>query len=133
MDVRCPACGDPQATELNTGRDWYVACCSCDFTAGPLPVPPDEASDLSDLLLSDIPIVMVSALVDAMATARELACQGRFALGYDELVKGLRWANERLGRKHWAAELAARYRLAIDRYCLQFGVDLRPARCASGG
>ena len=133
MDVRCPACGDPEATELNTGRDWYLACCRCEFTAGPVPLPPDEVTHLSDLLLSPIPEGQISALFDRIGSARELAHGGYLALGFDELVHGLREATDRLGHTPWAGELVARYRLALDRYCLTFGVPMPGSHLAANG
>src|SRR3954468_18339306 len=86
MHVRCPECGNPQAVEVDSANDWYLACGDCEFTAGPVPVRQHKLSLLADLLLSEIPVGEISRLIDVIAGASQLADQGLVSRGFDRLA-----------------------------------------------
>jgi hypothetical protein len=59
------------------------------------------------------------------ATAREFADEGRFADGYDCLLKGLHRAKRDAEQAMpWAAELVLRYLQAMDDYIARHGVRM---------
>jgi hypothetical protein len=72
-----------------------------------------------------LPDEEIDAFLTTVDDAIACAAEGRFAGGFDLLVKGLRQARcERIAGRPWAKELIGRYQTALDNYCISYGVRL---------
>ena len=65
-----------------------------------------------------------SILVNATLEAMRLAAAGDLVDGHDELVRGMRRAEQLVARGEAGPELVLRWQLAIDGYCGRWGVPL---------
>jgi hypothetical protein len=121
MFIACPHCQDPDAVELDTGRERYVSCWQCGFAAGPLA---DQCPGPDLHTKSGLPMAEVAALVDALDVAYFLAGERYFGAGYTEILDARALACYRAQGQPWRTELATRFRNALDGYCEQWGVAI---------
>ncbi len=70
--------------------------------------------------MTAIPLREIHMLTTTVLSAVDLARAGRLADGYESLVAELRRV-EGL-EEPWVVELRARWRLAVERYCAEYGV-----------
>jgi len=72
-----------------------------------------------------LPDAEIDRYLDLVDDAVVLAAEGKLADGYGVLLAGLRYAEEeRENANPWADDLVRRYRLALENYCVSYGVPM---------